>query len=190
MDNNMNNNINNNGMYMNDNMQNMGYSKPKKPLDVWGLVAIITGSISFIFAILGTTLTCACSASKTYSKKNFTLTDKYVIDHQMSAVFILSIFAIIFAITSVVFAVIAIKKNRKSIMGITAAIIGLVSFIYAFIPMLTICSYNCSVESAIEKENEKAKDKSETKNDSGFDYNFDDFFNNDNNDSGSDWGWG
>lgn len=120
---------------------NMMYNQGQKKTDVFGLVGMICSAVSLLMAVLGTTFTCACSASRIVKKG----------DLAMHPVFILSIFAVIIAVVGIVFGVIAVLKNRKSKFGMLAVVIGAVAFIYGLLPMMTICSYNCSLESAFKK---------------------------------------
>lgn len=114
-----------------------------KKLSVLSLIGIICAGVSLIFAILGTTFTCACSASKTVNTAAM-IGEKY----KMSAMLVFSILAVIIAIAGIVLAIIALAKNRADKVAVLALIVAGVAFIYALLPMLTICSYNCSLNNS------------------------------------------
>ena len=127
---------------------------PKQPLkfNIMELISVGCAGLSFIFAILGTTLTCTCSASKAYDGGDI----KYVeyIDHGLSAVFILSIFAILFAAGGIVCAILALKKKDAEVkagkLAYIAIAVSAFAFVYAFVPMITMCGYSCSLDNAHE----------------------------------------
>ena len=127
---------------------------PKQPLkfNLMELISVGCAGLSFIFAILGTTLTCTCSASKAYDGGEI----RYIeyIDHGLSAVFILSIFAILFAAGGIACAILALKKKDAEVkagkLAYIAIAVSAFAFIYAFIPMITMCGYSCSLDSAHE----------------------------------------
>ena len=129
--------------------QPMYQQAPKKPINVMELVALICAGVSLVLAILGATLTCACSASKTFDMEDSWIT---VIEYKLSPVFILSIFAILVAIGGIVCGIIAVKQNgaKSGKMALVAVIVSAFALIYAFIPMVTICGYNCSLQSNYE----------------------------------------
>lgn len=121
---------------------------PKKPmnLNMMELIALGCAGVAALLAILGTTLTCACSASKSF--------DKGIDEYSLSPVFILSIFAIIIAAGGIVCAIIALKQKDAKVkagkMATIAIAVSAFAFIFAFVPMTTICGYNCSLNNAIE----------------------------------------
>ena len=122
---------------------------PKQPMNInlMELIALICAGVSALLAILGTTLTCACSASTTF--------DKTFDEYKLSPVFILSIFAIIIAAGGIVCAIIAMKQKDAPVkagkMASVAIAVSAFAFIFAFVPMTTICGYNCSLNNAQEE---------------------------------------
>ena len=129
--------------------QPMYQPAPKKPsnINVMELVALICAGFAIVMAILGATLTCTCSASKTFDGDS----DGY----SLSAVFILSIFAVLFAIGAVVCAIIGIKQQNTATkagkMSYIAIAVAVFAFFYALIPTITVCGYNCSLNNAQEQ---------------------------------------
>ena len=128
--------------------QQMYQAAPKKPMNVMELVALICAGVSVVLAILGSTLTCACSASSTFDKDE----TMAVLRYKLSPVFILSIFAILVAIGGVICGILAIKgaKEKASKLAIVAIAVSVFAFLYAFIPMVTVCGYNCSLNGEYE----------------------------------------
>ena len=126
---------------------------PKKPmnLNMMELIALICAGVSALFAVLGTTLTCVCSASKTFDDVKSAL----YLEYKLSPVFILSIFAIIFAAGGIVCAIVALKQKDAKVkagkMATVAIAVSAFAFIFAFVPMTTICGYNCSLNNAREE---------------------------------------
>ncbi len=114
-------------------------------MSILGILALVSAAVSLILAILGTTLTCACSARKTWKKFSLRF------EHKMSLTWIISLFAIICAVAAVVLGIMALSQDRKNMMAMISLAVGVFSALYAFIPMVTICSYNCALDSQYEK---------------------------------------
>lgn len=118
---------------------------PKKPQNMKELLAFILAATGALMAILGTTFTCTCSASKSMEKAKFSL----------SPIFILAIFAAIIGAAGVVLAIMALKEKNAAVkagkLSYLAIAIGGFAVVYALLPVFTICGYNCSLESAQEK---------------------------------------
>ena len=129
--------------------QPMYQPAPKKPINVMELVALICAGVSLVLAILGATLTCACSASKSFDLKD----GETFLAYKLSPVFILSIFAILVAIGGIVCGIIAVKQNgaKSGKMALVAVAVSAFALLYAFIPMVTICGYNCSLTTNYEE---------------------------------------
>ena len=117
---------------------------PKKPMNMMELIGFICSAVAAIMAILGSTFTCTCSASKTAKATS----GVYV----LSAVFILSIFAAIIAAGGIVCAILALKQKDAAVkagkLAYIAIALGAFAIIYALIPTITVCGYNCSLEGA------------------------------------------
>lgn len=124
---------------------------PKQPskINVLELIAIICSGVGALFAILGTTFMCACSASETYNYKREDYGDPMFVSHP---IMVLAIIGGLVAIAGVVLAIIATKQKNAAVkagkLAWVAAIVGVFATLYAFLPTFTICGYNCSLESA------------------------------------------
>ena len=135
-------------MYQQAPQQPMYQAAPKEPMKInlMELIAIICAGVSFILAVLGTTLTCTCSAKKTFSED----ADGYT----LSAVMILSIFAAIIAAGGIVCAIIALKQKDAAVkagkLSYIAIAVCAFAVIYSIIPLMTMCGYNCSLENSKE----------------------------------------
>lgn len=132
--------------------QPMYQQPPKKPLNInWFEVsALICSIIGFIMSVLGSSLTCACSASKTFDPQRVVTvaSNRFV----TSPVFVISIIGAVFAIAGIVLAIVAIKKQcavKAGKIAYIAMAVGAVGFVYGVLPVLTICGYNCSLNSEI-----------------------------------------
>jgi len=81
----------------NFNQQPVYQQVPNKPsnTNIMELIALICSGVGAVMAILGATLTCSCSASKTYDMTSAMGRDSM---YSMSAVFIVTIFGVLFAI--------------------------------------------------------------------------------------------
>lgn len=131
-------------------MDNNTYTQaPKQPsnLNILELIAVICSGVGTLLSILGTILTCSCSANKTFDVTRVAMSSsKYV----MSAVFILTIFGVIIAIAGVVLAIITLKQKKASKLSYIAIAVGIFGVLYGLIPTFTICGYNCSLDNAYE----------------------------------------
>ena len=121
------------------------YNTPKQPpkFNVKQLVAIICSGVGAFLAILGTSLTCSCSAKK------FNETGA----HSLSAVFIVTIFAVIIAAVGIVFGILAKKDKAAAVkagkLSDIAILIGGVAIVYGLLPLFTICGYNCVLKDSV-----------------------------------------
>ena len=141
---------------------------PKKPLNVnlMEIIALVASGFGTFLAVLGSILTCSCSASKSYSYSRYKEAMKdwandgykgsfdYDI-HKMSFVVILAILGVIIAAVGVALAVLALKKKDAAVkagkMAYIAIAVGAFGIIYGILPMLTICGYNCALDSQYNK---------------------------------------
>ena len=132
--------------------QPMYQPAPKKPLMInwFELGALICSIVGFIMSVLGSSLTCACSASKTFDPKRVVTvaSNRFV----TSPVMVVSIIGAVFAIAAIVLAIVALKKQcavKAGKIAYIAIAIGAVGFVYGVLPVLTTCGYNCSLNSEI-----------------------------------------
>lgn len=127
---------------------------PKAPKNVsLGLIALICGAVSLFMAIIGSIFACTCSASKSYDAVE--MAKRMIKGDNMfstSAVIVVNIIAALVAVAAVVLAIMAIKKDSADKMAKIAVALGAFSFLYAVLPMLTICGYNCSMSNAAKDE--------------------------------------
>ena len=123
---------------------------PKKPMNVsLGLIAMICSAVSLVMAVIGSIFACTCSASKSYDAVKMTtnmLKGNNI--YSTSAVIIVNILAAIIAVAAVVLAIIELKKNSTDKISKIAVVLGAFAFLYAVLPMLTICGYNCSLSNS------------------------------------------
>lgn len=123
---------------------------PKKPMNVsLGLIAMICSAVSLVMAIIGSIFACTCSASKSYDAVK--MAERMLKGNNMystSAVIIVNIIAAVIAVAAVVLAIIALKKDKADKIAKVAAALGGFAFLYAVLPMLTVCGYNCSLSNA------------------------------------------
>ena len=111
------------------------FNQQQKPsgINTMELLALICSAVGTVMAIVGSALTCSCSASKTWDAKEVmssafgSLTGSGSGMHKMSVVCILAIVG-----------------------AIIAAAVGVFGFMYGLLPVLTICGYNCSLNSSYE----------------------------------------
>lgn len=119
---------------------------PKKPMNTKELIAFICSAAGAFFAILGATLTCSCSASKSMGEGSK--------GYSLSAVFIVAIFAAFAAAAGVVLAIMALKEKDAAVkagkLSYIAIALGVFGVLYALIPTITICGYNCSLQGEVE----------------------------------------
>lgn len=146
--------------------QPMYQQPPKKPasINVMELVALICSAVGTVMAIVGSALTCSCSASKSWDadalasniKSNgfAALADFTSGSHKMSLVCIIAILGAIIAAAGVVLAIVALKQKNVAVkagkLAYVAAAVGVFGFMYGLLPVLTICGYNCSLNSSYE----------------------------------------
>ena len=107
------------------------------------IISIICSGVGFLIVLLGTILTCTCSA-KNVIEDGF----------NVSPIFILTIFGIIVSVAGVVLAIVAIKKTDEVIkadkIAKLAIAVGATAVLFGILPLVTICGYNCSLENAFE----------------------------------------
>ena len=139
---------------------------PKKPsnTNTKELLALICSGAGAFLAVLGSILTCSCSASKAYDTSNMLNSalgslSSYLggsstasMDiHSMSAVVIVAILGAIVSAVGVVFGILAMKDKNATVkagkMSYVAIAVGVFGVMYGILPMLTICGYNCSLNS-------------------------------------------
>ena len=146
-------------MYQQAPQQPMYQAVPKKPskINVLELLAIIFAGVAALMAILGTTFTCVCGASKSFKKVYLWTTS---VTHKLSPAFIVSIFAALFAVAAIVCAILAVKKKDAPVkagkMSYISMVVAVFAFLYAVLPVITICGYNCSLNKANKEYNKKA----------------------------------
>ena len=128
---------------------------PKKPLNVnlMEIIALLASGVGAFMAVLGSMLTCSCSASKTWDYPD-TMRDIYKGDysvHSLSLIVIFAIFGAIISAVGVALAIVALKKKDAAVkagkLAYVAIAVGAFGVIYGILPMLTICGYNCSLNS-------------------------------------------
>lgn len=123
---------------------------PKQPMNVsLGLMAMICSAVSLVMAVIGSIFACTCSASKSYDAVK--MAERMLKGNNIystSAVIIVNIIAAIIAVAAVVLAIMALKKDSADKMAKVAAVLGAFAFLYAVLPMLTVCGYNCSLSNA------------------------------------------
>ena len=121
---------------------------PKQPpkFNLMELIAFICSAVGVVMAVLGATLTCSCSASKTFESGSS--------GYSLSAVFIDTIFGVFIAVAGVVLAIVALKQKNAPVkagkLAYVSMVIGVFATLYGLIPTFTICGYNCSLDNAVE----------------------------------------
>lgn len=149
-----------------DNNQNnvFGQSPVQKApanFNIIELIAAACAGVGLLMVILGTIFTCTCSAKKTFSINGDG-------EHGLSAVFIVTIFGVIFALAAIILAVIAIKQKDAPVkagkLSQISFVVGCFATLVGLLPLFTICGYNCSLNNAAEDTANKDFD----------DYDFDD----------------
>ena len=115
------------------------------------LIAIACAGVGLLMVVLGTIFTCTCSAKKAFEGTSAG-------EHGLSAVFIVTIFGVIFALAAIVLAVIAIKQNGCKKLSQISFVVGCFATLTGLLPLFTICGYNCSLNNAAEKTSEKDAD--------------------------------
>ena len=140
--------------------QPMYQPAPKKPsnINTMELLALILSSVGAFMAILGSILTCSCSASASWDYKRYTKFDGKDIDynlHKMSLVVLVAIIGAIIAVVGVVLAILALKQKDAAVkagkLSYIAIAVGAFGVVYGILPMLTICGYNCSLDAQYKK---------------------------------------
>lgn len=137
-------------MYQQPQGQPMYQQPPKKPLQInWFEVSgLICSILGLIMSVLGSSLTCACSASKTFDPERvIKVADNTFVT---SPVLVVSIIGAVFAIAGIVLAIVALKKQsavKAGKIAYIAIVVGAVAFMYGVLPVMTICGYNCSLNS-------------------------------------------
>ena len=120
------------------------YKAPLK-INIMELIAIICAGVSLIMVILGTILTCTCSATKSQQIK-------YQAGYVTSPVIALSICGVVVAIAAVVLGIMAIKNKNAVVkagkISQIAVVIGCSAILIGSIPAMTVCGYNCSLQNA------------------------------------------
>ncbi len=131
---------------------------PKKPsnTNTKELLALILSGVGAIMAVLGSILTCSCSASKTWDADELVGTFYSVFSgsiHSTSAVMIVAILGAIVAAAGIVLGILAIKDKNATVkagkMAYIAIAVGVFGVMYGILPVLTICGYNCSLNSSM-----------------------------------------
>ena len=135
-----------------DNNQNnvFGQSPVQKApanINIIEIIAAACAGVGLLMVILGTIFTCTCSAKKVFDGSSG--------EHGLSAVFIVTIFGIIFAIAAVVLAILAIKQKDAAVkagkLSQISFVVGCFATLIGIMPLFTICGYNCSLNNAAEK---------------------------------------
>ncbi len=133
-----------NGQQFNGAPQPYGGQQPKSSFNIMRLnilesLALLFAGIGIIMVILGTILTCSCSAKKTFSAGS----DGY----GLSAVFIVTIFGVMFAVAAIILAILAIKQKKGGKFAQVSFVAGVAATVFGLLPLFTICGYNCSLNS-------------------------------------------
>ena len=158
-----------------DNNQNnvFGQSPVQKApanFNIIELIAAACAGVGLLMVILGTIFTCTCSAKKTFDSSSDG-------QHGLSAVFIVTIFGVMFALAAVVLAVIAIKQKDAAVkagkLSQVSFVVGCFATMVGLLPLFTICGYNCSLNNA----SEKMSDMDEDDYDDLYDFDWSDYFN-------------
>ena len=137
-------------------MQAQYQPAPKKPATVnfMEIIALLASGVGAFMAILGSILTCSCSAYESWDYKRYAKFDgdelKYNL-HKMDLIVIFAILGAIIAAAGVVMAIVALKQKNAAVkagkLAYVAIAVGAFGVIYGILPMLTICGYNCSLDS-------------------------------------------
>lgn len=123
------------------------------------LIALICSAVGMVTAVIGSILTCSCSASKSFDvDKMFESSmgalgsllgggsDVALDTYATSLVWIVAVLGAIISIVGVVFGIMALKKDGASKkMALIAIAVGAFGAFYGILPVLTICGYNCSL---------------------------------------------
>ena len=142
--------------------QQMYQPVPKKPstVNMTEIIALILSCVGALMAVIGSIMTCSCSASKSLSFERYKEWYKdgakgdYDV-HKASLVLIVAIIGAVIAAVGMVMAIIALKQKDAAIkagkLSYVALAVGAFGVIYGILPVLTICGYNCSLDSAMKK---------------------------------------
>lgn len=126
------------------------------------LIGFILAATGTVLAILGSILTCSCSASKAFDASEmvssmmgmFTGGSVDMDMHKMSLVWLLAVLGAVVAAVGVVLAIMSLKQKNAAVkagkLAYMAIAVGAFGVIYGILPVLTICGYNCSLNSSYE----------------------------------------
>lgn len=132
---------------------------PKKPSNTNSkeLIALICSAAGAFLAVLGSILTCSCSASKTWDSDAALSSALSIFSgnmHSTSAVMIVALLGAVVAAVGAVFGILAVKDKNATVkagkMAYIAIAVGIFGVLYGVLPVLTICGYNCSLNSSME----------------------------------------
>ena len=102
-------------------------------------------------AVLGSIMTCSCSASKSLGEGIIAAALSGDSIHKMHWVMIVAILGALVAAAGVFMAITALKQKDAPIkagkLSYIAIAVGAFGVIYGILPVLTICGYNCSLNS-------------------------------------------
>lgn len=138
--------------------QPMYQQAPKQPSNknMKEFIALILSGAGAFLAVLGSILTCSCSASKTYDTDDIFSSAMNILGgdmHSTSAVMIVALLGAVVAAVGVVFGILAIKDKNATVkagkMAYIAVAVGVFGVMYGILPVLTICGYNCSLNSSL-----------------------------------------
>ena len=138
--------------------QPMYQQAPKQPSNknMKEFIALICSGAGAFLAVLGSILTCSCSASKTYDTDDIVGSAMSILGgdmHSTSAVMIVALLGAVVAAVGVVFGILAIKDKNATVkagkMAYIAVAVGAFGVMYGILPVLTICGYNCSLNSSL-----------------------------------------
>ena len=140
--------------------QPMYQPAPKKPSNInsMELTALILSVVGAIMAIIGSIVTCSCSASKSWDYKRLEEYKGEAVDysfHKVHLIMILAIIGAVIAMVGVVMAILAMKQKNAAVkagkLAYVALAVGAFGVLYGILPVLTLCGYNCSLGSQHEK---------------------------------------
>ena len=136
-------------------MQAQYQAAPKKPsnINLMEIIALLASGLGAFMALLGSILTCSCSASEAWEypetfkqvlKKDYSI-------HTLDLVVIFAIFGALISAAGIACAILSLKKKDAAVkagkLAYVALAVGAFGVIYGILPMLTICGYNCSLNS-------------------------------------------
>lgn len=126
---------------------------PKKPSNVntTELIALILSSVGTLMAVIGSIMTCSCSASKSLGSNIIAAAMSGGKLHRTHGVMFVAILGAFVAAAGVFMAIMALKQKDAAIkagkLSYIAMAVGVFGVIYGILPVLTICGYNCSLNS-------------------------------------------